>query len=865
MDSSYTINSFVLEGPVVSPPEVENGAHLPVGKQGRIIAAVKPRIAVGEHSDTLVLKGLKADGDSIVRKITLKIKVHQEQVDGKTSASLEATKPALTADTTKTNATKVTLKARAAATDIDGVKTIWYQITDNPNPTIVTPPGDGAHPNDGDANWTKLISPNDIPLVNGKLSYSYTFKADFPEDKDTVYYIHWYMETVNTIGSRGTIKAYDVKRSRPKPEISKTDGFNTIGAAPFNVTVKFDPAFDPATTLTESMFAVQGGSIISPIVMNIAGEDYTLTVQSSDGNNVEIRFPENRVKDTYNNWNEAATLPLTYSMGYPVANFSGIDSVYFADPGSVKFSVSSGDSNPQLYRNGGFPAAVDNASAASIVKVTKDGAPFTPSSVAFNDASFANEFTLTGLSAPGEYQIHIAADSIRNYVGNGIADTTYTFKVFSLGLSSGAHNFGSLHESYAPVAPLGVTVTNASPANVTATGLSMVPGPNDTAFVVSALAPTLPGGATTTFTVAPKTGLLVVPPATTSTNFTATLQLYYHSRFTGATFSVTFTVFKLAAPNAQIDFINETLVNLAPDTLYSINRGTPLFTDDNGATPIAETWMNGQASTNEAIEPLTGGRSIPQSILIPPRPAAPQNISAQDVTDTGQNNGEIWGVNDSMEYRQVVSGNEAWIPVPANYRALSGLSPGTYQIRYKAIVNKAFSSHILNIDIVEWNSPRIDREIMLPGIQGLVTLPPPGFHYVISGGDFTFTLTGAEVPPVVKTSRVIEGVPEELTGVPDGKGGYTYTIRQIRETVAIMIETVPVGNESIDGSPPVWAGKGHIRLRARQPVSADIYTVTGLLFHRLRTAEAAEVIIPAAAGVYLVRFADGRVHKVVVR
>jgi hypothetical protein len=579
------------------------------------------------------------------------------------------------------------------------------------------------------------------------------------------------------------------------------------------------------------------------------------------------------VKDTYNNWNVATDaftqLVLPYNDGRPLADFSNyMDSVYFVDQTSVKFRVASGNPDLKLYRNDGT-LLVD---ATPIVEITKDGSPFAPTVnfIGFDGTSYINEFTLTGPFFPGEYRIHIEADSIKNYLENGIADTTYTFKVFNIGLSfSGStHDFGRLHEDYAPITPFGLTVTN--PGNVTATGLSVaVTGFNDTAFVVnrSAMTPNLPGNAATTFTVAPKTGLRVDPPSAGATTFTATVELRYPNQLVPlATFNVEFTVFKLPAPVAAIDYINETLINLSSDSIYSINRETPVAVADDGTTPIAEEWMNGQPSTNEKIDPVTGGRSIPQSILIPLRPAAPAGIEGQDAGD-GLNNGEIQGVNDRMEYRQVVSGAEAWIPVPAGNRALWDLSPGTYQIRYKAIANEAFSSHILTVVIRVYIIPRIEREITLPNTPGIITTPPPGIHYVASGEDFTFTLVFTGAPPVVKTSRIIEGVQEELTGSPNENGGYTYIIRQIREAVAITIEAGPggnIGNESVEGA-AVWATPGHICIRTPQTEWADIYTVTGLLFRRIDTAAGAEVSLPAPGGVYLIRFTNGEVRKVIVR
>jgi hypothetical protein len=193
IDSDQTsVNSFVLEGPVVSPPEVADGAHLPVGKKGEIIATVKPRIAVNDYEEKLVLKGVKADQSTITRTITLKINVKQQKVGSTPTtnqAELTAFSPELLGVNTKTNSPTLMLKARAKASDIDKVKTVWYKITNSDIPiTINAGLGDGAMPKEGtDAGWTAV----DAKDSDGKYSYSYTVKnIPFPPTDD-IYHIHW--------------------------------------------------------------------------------------------------------------------------------------------------------------------------------------------------------------------------------------------------------------------------------------------------------------------------------------------------------------------------------------------------------------------------------------------------------------------------------------------------------------------------------------------------------------------------------------------------------------------------------------------------------------------------------------------------
>jgi hypothetical protein len=341
---------------------------------------------------------------------------------------------------------------------------------------------------------------------------------------------------------------------------------------------------------------------------------------------------------------------------------------------------------------------------------------------------------------------------------------------------------------------------------------------------------------------------------------------------------VKFTVKKLPPPEAVIDFENETLIHLK-DGLYSINQGSPIRAEDN-SVPISELWMNDQQSTNVQIDPITGAPSIPQPIIIPPRPEAPATIVKEDVSETGRNDGTIRGVNDSMEYKRdepvnttpvttssiALRAAEGWQDVPKGKKVLENLSPGTYLFRYKAIREKAFASKIFAVVINERSIPLIERKILMPPVaEGITSSHAPGEYIIRSGDDFVFTLTFPGTPQVVKTSRILEGVREVLTGAPNGTGGYTYTIRQVREKVTIQIgDGANSSNQSVTEM-SVWVNDGHIYIYTPQEETVDIYTVAGVLFKRIESAAGAVTSISAASGVYMISPANGPAHKVIVQ
>ncbi|MDR2119467.1 MAG: hypothetical protein LBP64_01150, partial [Tannerella sp.] len=645
----------------------------------------------------------------------------------------------------------------------------------------------------------------------------------------------------------GVIGPYDVSRTRPAPAIS---GVTSIGVAP--VTLKIAFAGNPLTgvSLSPDMFSVTNGTIIPASIAPAGGDTaWTFQVQANGIGNVGVAFPQNQISDAYKNRNLATTAPYTldYSDGVPVANFSAIDSIYFMQPTSISFDVSSGLGSLQLFRKDGITQITDATTAAGLFTINGS----VPGSITF--APPHNTFTGSVLASPTDtYVIHISADTIRNELGSGIRDTSYTFKVYNFSLSHTSITFPPQNEGY-PFAPEIVTISNNG--SLTATDLTVtLSGTDATDFVVSQPAATLPGGSSTSFIVAPVTGL-------SEGTYTATVTVKSMGKEIDP-FTVSFTVTRIPPPNAIIDYVNETFYNLSADTAYVFNGGSPVAPDDTGAVRIPESWMNGRANNFSAVDPEYGAIGAPQIVPVPLRPSAPriviQNVSAPNVND-----GMITGVNDSMQYR--TGETEEWIDVPTGVTRLDYLPPGIYQIRYKAIANKSFASHIAVETVNVPGTAILIRKVELPEMPDVIILPGTGFHYVNSGDYFLFTLISkGDKPPTVRTNRIIDGEREVLTGIPDGAGGYDYRIPAVREDILVEIEVHNTSAEAVDGL-SVWAYGNAIRIASPKRTTADIYSVSGILLKRINIAPGISVV-HAAPGIYIVVLPDdGATYKVTVK
>ncbi|MDR1779822.1 MAG: hypothetical protein LBR50_03705 [Tannerella sp.] len=859
MDPSSNVRYFDLEGPIVADPPFSDAASIPNGTTGTITATLRNQVPVGTLIDTVVLKATDPTGQAYTRYIYLKIQVNQQLVTGSTNAKMQARNPdppaLITDPPVKTNST-VRLNARAGAPDIDGVKKVWYKISSAQVDPDESRPA-GWVPTDGTDGWTAMTA----TPVDGKLGYNFLLgNIAFPQP-DGVYYIHWFVETVNTIGSRsGVLGPYDVNRNKPAPTISPATG--TIGGGPVELTITFADVPNTkvlATNPASGMFSVTNGSIVGGVTTVTPGKSYKFYVQANGSGNVSVEFPANNVDDEYGNYNIASNIvTLTLNNGTPMPNFSTVDTVYFTPQPSITFSIASGDDpvDHTLFKSDGT-TVVNSANALTTFTLPA------ASSVTYTSVyPGTNDFNVVGPFNDGVFPIYFAANSIKNHLGTGILDTTYTFKVYNIGIGidltfvSPSYVFPSKNEGYGTLTPNTVTVTNLG-SSMTLPGLNVtLGGANPSAFALntSGMLSSLPGGSSTTCKVAPVTGL-------TQGTYTADIIVQSYNRVIG-TLSVTFTVTKLPAPNAIIDYVNETLINISNDTAYVFNDGSPVK-PVNGAISIPESWMNDVANglKNEAADPAnSSARSLPQYITVPRRPAAPV-LQVQEESGTGFADGLITGVTDAMQYRTSPTGD--WIDIPAGFTRLDDLPGGVYYIRYKAIQNVAFASYTAVIEVITRNMPSIMREIIIPYVEGVTTTPAAGAHQVASGDDFAFTLTFNGRVLKVATDRVAGGSEEALTGVKNISGGYDYIIHSVRENIKIVIGPETVGNENIDNT-GVWAYEGAVCIEATERTAVDIYSINGVLVKRMEVAGGITTV-PLAKGVYIVVLPEGETHKVIVK
>lgn len=148
-------------------------------------------------------------------------------------------------------------------------------------------------------------------------------------------------------------------------------------------------------------------------------------------------------------------------------------------------------------------------------------------------------------------------------------------------------------------------------------------------------------------------------------------------------------------PNASIDFYQEKLVGLKPETPYYIPElGFDVITDSEGKADIPEPLLGSEISIME------DGIQSPQvqKLWIPERPGIPTGVSIMNETAYGKKNGVLTGVDSSMEYKMDIPVSASvWTKVTGS--SIENLAPGTYSLRIAATEN-SFAGEAAGYQIV---------------------------------------------------------------------------------------------------------------------------------------------------------------------
>jgi hypothetical protein len=179
------------------------------------------------------------------------------------------------------------------------------------------------------------------------------------------------------------------------------------------------------------------------------------------------------------------------------------------------------------------------------------------------------------------------------------------------------------------------------------------------------------------------------------------------------------TIGRAPKPSVSIDYENDAIVLPSADTGYLVN-GSIRKSDANSLIPISVAGTGAydwHGQTVSVVRPGNGATIVdsePESVAIPARPAAPNDLSGYA--------GKIYGVTTDMEYAASPTG--PWTAVSSPSSDVSGsyvsVANGTYYVRYKSVSSgdhRKFASEAATI-IVDSNAVTLNFETPVLGTNG---------------------------------------------------------------------------------------------------------------------------------------------------
>ncbi|GHS92649.1 hypothetical protein AGMMS50276_01020 [Synergistales bacterium] len=223
-----------------------------------------------------------------------------------------------------------------------------------------------------------------------------------------------------------------------------------------------------------------------------------------------------------------------------------------------------------------------------------------------------------------------------------------------------------------------------------------------------------------------------------------------------------------------------------------------------GDITIDDAWFGTTLSIVKKGDGITTTDSEALNQNIPSRPASPSVTAIQPVTAGGD--GGISGTTAAMDYKPSASAETAYAPCAET--ETTGLAPGVYDVRFRAVSGVSFKSEPSTVTIIAI-APTITTTDLVSGMVGVAYS-----QTLVATGDapITWSLEGGSLPSGLTLSSA--GV---ISGNPTAAGAFAFTVKasngvnpdaakNFSITIAAAPSTLdPLNNVTIGG---VWTNLG---------------------------------------------------------
>lgn len=211
-----------------------------------------------------------------------------------------------------------------------------------------------------------------------------------------------------------------------------------------------------------------------------------------------------------------------------------------------------------------------------------------------------------------------------------------------------------------------------------------------------------------------------------------------------------------------------------------------------------------------------------------------------------------------------------------NVKILGGINLNTLEnqkitsLPYDLKRNERVENDLVDMGAYEYGAKSVDpgilRSVRLPAVEGIITDPGAGEHFIISNHDFNFTVT-AKPGYSLENLDVKTGIPirdkEGIKMTTNEDGSVKVTILRVTEPLEISINGVnPVSNTVISNA-KVWSYGNKLYIEVDTESDLKIYTLKGHLYKQEKIKEP-ETVFELEQGVYTIVLNDN-VYKVIIK
>jgi len=260
--------------------------------------------------------------------------------------------------------------------------------------------------------------------------------------------------------------------------------------------------------------------------------------------------------------------------------------------------------------------------------------------------------------------------------------------------------------------------------------------------------------------------------------------------------------------------------------------------------------------TEISIELMEGYEDNIQKIVIKNNGSA-----AYTIASAAFDSAELFKIVESFKSATLNSGEKAEISIMPRRDMPVGTYTDIFRVKF---VGGAELKLPVSFTVGERYVPTVSRQVIVPSVQHLISDPVAGVYRVVSGGEFSVTLTPSvgykyEFPVITTGNAALD---KNITTTRGTDGSIVVTVTGITRDIKLKFDgDITTANIALNGT-QVWSQGQILHISSVKADALKIYTLTGKLYLS-RELPVGETTVALPQGIYIIQTGD-TVNKIVI-